>query len=1094
MNNEQFFDTDIDINQEVDFSNIFLNNPLDNIKKAESISDGLILSLSNKGKVDIEYISSLTNKDKYEVIQELHGAIFQNPNTWDEKVEQGWETKEEYLSGNLRKKLIEAENAEKLYPGNFQDNIEALQEMLKNVNGVSASDIFVTLGSPWLPTDVVKDFISYLLKAYCANVSHDLKTGTWDLDFYCCNIQNTVTYGTNRMTAKHIIESTLNQSNITVTDSAYDDETQKFKRVKNEKQTLLALEKQKLILEKFHDWIFADESRKRRLENLYNTLYCTNFTRIYDGSFLKFPDLNPNIKLFDYQKNAVARIIFSPNTLLAHDVGSGKTYEMIAAAHEMKRMGLSNKNLIVVPNDIVNQWENLYKEMYPYSHILVIKPKDFVPAKKDETLIKMRDEDYESIIIPYSSFDKIPLSPDFYKSQLYKEIEENYQTMKDGRNAVTATSRRNYHKYRKMGYLESMEEKIGQREEGVIYFEDLKVDRLFLDECHNYKNVTIDTNICALGINTEGSKKCDDMMNKVHYIQKEHNGGGVIFASGTPITNSITDIYNIQRYLQEGELALLKLSNFNSWIANYAEVVDRFEIDVDTSKCRMVRRYADFKNLPELTSLLSNIADFHHIEKDKDLPEFNGYTDVVVSQRPEFVNFLKDISVRADLVRSRKPRLIKEAEHEGEKNQYDNMLNITNDGRKAALDIRLIDPALPFDERCKAYECATNVKELYDKTNDFKGTQLVFCDISTPKDAFNVYDELKAILMDMGIPSEEIGFIHDATTDKKRAQLFKLVNEGKIRVLIGSSFKLATGVNVQNKLIAIHHLDVPWRPSDMVQREGRIIRQGNTNKEIYIYRYICENSFDAYSWQILEGKQIFISRLLNNQLDMRQAKDLDDAVLNYAEVKALAVGNPLIEKRVNTQNKLSRLILINSASIARKEKLRQTLSTIRNNKKDWEQEIEEVTEDLKFSKKRENREKELSDYEKQEFREKIYKALFHSSNSDEKVLMYYRGFKIIVSPKQYDADNLFIYLEGKRRYYIKLGNSPMGYLVRINNFINKLEDYLKGLKTRFNSNMDYYKQGSFELAKKDSYSEEITKLKQELKKIDDMLIKEEEKK
>ena len=492
--------------------------------------------------------------------------------------------------------------------------------------------------------------------------------------------------------------------------------------------------------------------------------------------------------------------------------------------------------------------------------------------------------------------------------------------------------------------------------------------------------------------------------------------------------------------------------------------------------------------------MLSNIADFHHIEKDKDLPEFNGYTDVVVSQRPEFVNFLKDISVRADLVRSRKPRLIKEAEHEGEKNQYDNMLNITNDGRKAALDIRLIDPALPFDERCKAYECASNVKELYDKANDFKGTQLVFCDISTPKDSFNVYDELKAILMDMGIPSEEIGFIHDATTDKKRAQLFKLVNEGKIRVLIGSSFKLATGVNVQNKLIAIHHLDVPWRPSDMVQREGRIIRQGNTNKEIYIYRYICENSFDAYSWQILEGKQIFISRLLNNQLDMRQAKDLDDAVLNYAEVKALAVGNPLIEKRVNTQNKLSRLILINSASIARKEKLRQTLATIRNNKKDWEQEIEEVTEDLKFSKKRENREKELSDYEKQEFREKIYKALFHSSNNDEKVLMYYRGFKIVVSPKQYDADNLFIYLEGKRRYYIKLGNSPMGYLIRINNFINKLEDYLKGLKTRFNSNMDYYKQGSFELAKKDSYSEEITKLKQELKRIDDMLIKEEEKK
>ena len=1089
---EELQNYDVDINQEVDFSNIFLSNTNNQNIKPESISDGLVLSLSNRGKVDIEYICEICQKDKYDVIQELRGSIFQNPCSWHEEITEGWETKEEYLAGNLRKKLIEAENADKKYPGVFDENIRVLQETLKRRPGIPASDIFATLGSPWLPTDIVEDFIKYLVRAYPVRVSHDLYTGTWGVDAVCYNALDSVTYGTNRMSARHIIESTLNQSNITITDSYYD-YNNKIKRVKNEKETLLALEKQKLILEKFHQWIFSDDSRRRRLENLYNTIYCINFARIYDGSFLKFPDLSSHVTLFDYQKNAVARIVFSPNTLLAHDVGSGKTYEMIAAAHELKRMGLSKKNLIVVPNDILNQWESLYKEMYPKANILVVKSKDFTPSKKQATLTKIINDDYDSIIIPYSSFDRIPLSPDFYRMELYKEIENNVKSIRSSSNCHTTTVLRNYRKFHKDGYLAEMEEKIGEREEGVIYFEDLKIDRLFLDECHNYKNVTIDTNINALGINVGGSKKCDEMMDKVHYVQREHNGGGVIFASGTPITNSITDIYNIQRYLQEGELALLKLNNFNSWIANYAEMVDRFEIDVDTSKCRMVRRYADFKNLPELTSLLSNIADYHHIEKDKDLPMFNGYTDIVVPHRPEFIKFLKDISIRADLVRSHKPRLLKEADKFTEKNSYDNMLNITTDGRKAALDIRLINTKLHFDRRSKVFYCASNVKDLYTKTNDIRGTQLIFCDISTPKDSFNIYDELKTLLIHMGIPSEEIGFIHDATTDNKRNELFKLVNDGKIRVLVGSSFKLATGVNVQNKLVAIHHIDVPWRPSDMVQREGRIIRQGNTNKEIYIYRYICENSFDAYSWQILESKQIFISRLLNNQLDVRQAEDLDDSVLNYAEVKALAVGDPLIEQRVNTQNRLSRLLLVNSTSIAKKEKLRQTLGAIENNKTLWEEEIENVRKDLEISLRPENRDFELDDEQKKNFREILHHALFYSSNNEEKLVTTHRGFKIIVSPKQYDSENLFIYLQGNNKYYVKLGSSPVGYLIRINNFINGLDKHLEELIKRYKDNMNYYELSKKELAKRDDYQDEIIKLQVELKKIDDQLKKEEKK-
>ena len=541
--------------------------------------------------------------------------------------------------------------------------------------------------------------------------------------------------------------------------------------------------------------------------------------------------------------------------------------------------------------------------------------------------------------------------------------------------------------------------------------------------------------------------------------------------------------------MQEGELEILKIRNFNSWIANYAERVDRFEIDVDTSKCRMVRRYADFKNLPELTSLLSNIADFHHISKDNDLPEFNGYTNVVVEHRPEFLEFLKDISVRSDLVRSHCPRLLREKTSDDDKDVYDNMLNITTDGRKAALDIRLFDKTLPFDKRSKVYACALNLKKIYDSTASFKGTQLVFCDISTPKDDFNMYDELKFTLIKMGIPDEEIGFIHDATSDKKRNALFKLMNDGDMRILIGSSFKLATGVNVQNRLIAIHHIDVPWRPSDMVQREGRILRQGNTNKEVYIYRYICENSFDAYSWQILESKQIFIAKLLNNQLDTRSAKDIDDSVLNYAEVKALAVGNPLIEERVNTQNKLSRLLLVHSASIARKEKIRQTLSNIDSNKKQWEEEIDNAKRDLVVSRYKENQE-ELSDEEKRVLREHIHQTLFFGNSDKEVEVATYRGFKILASPKNYDVENVFIYLMGHQKYYVRLGTSSLGYITRINNFIDNLPKYLEELKERYQSNMNYYKTGKEELAKKDDYQEEIIALKEHLAKIDEKLKKE----
>ncbi|MEE0913454.1 MAG: DEAD/DEAH box helicase family protein [Ruminococcus sp.] len=819
-----------------DWNNIFNTDKRTEGVHTDSISDALIMSLNTLGCVDIEYISSITDQDYKTVINTLKGSIYQNPDTWNECFYKGWETADEYLSGNLMRKWKSAFEATKKYNGYFDDNLKAIEKILPPT--VATKDIYITLGSPWVPTHIIDEFIEYLIGPHrsehtytmtndeynlCYSTRHDEITGTWEIpvksryNFTRFSFKTDNVYGTSRMNALHIIERTLNMKSVAIRDEVLCTTNKSGKkRVVNETETMLAIEKQKQIIKKFQKWVWEDDARKKELEEIFEANYSCVCARHFDGSFLEFPTMSKEVSLYPYQKNAVARILFSPNTLLAHDVGSGKTYVMIAAGMELRRMGISKKNLYVVPNNIVGQWENIFLTLYPDANILIVEPKKFTPEKREEILENIRDNDYDAVVMAYSCFEMIPLSFDYYEREInfQKEMIEKITKTKN-----KATSRLTRKSKELDKALESLKQSIHFFYD-TIYFDELGINTLFVDEAHNFKNVPIDTKIAnVLGINSKGSSKCQDMMDKVRCVQKQNDGRGVVLATGTPITNSITDIFVMQKYLQSGELALLDLQSFDSWIGMFAERKTEFEIDVDTNQYRLATRFAKFHNLPELTSLLSSIADFHSADGSAGIPQFDGYKDMLMGKTPQLEYYLKQISSRAETVRA---RLVPRYE--------DNMLKITTDGRKAALDLRLVDNSATFTFQSKVASCAENIFYIYQKTFLDKGTQLVFCDTSTPKKGFNIYDELSALLMNMGIPQEKIAYIHDATTEKKRNALFDDMRKGNIRILIGSTFKLGLGVNVQDKLVALHHLDVPWRPADV----GRILRTFKIKKNVEV--------------------------------------------------------------------------------------------------------------------------------------------------------------------------------------------------------------------------------------------------------------------
>ncbi|MBO5327603.1 MAG: DEAD/DEAH box helicase family protein, partial [Clostridia bacterium] len=1043
----------------------------------DSVADALVSSQRTLGRVDIEYMSAITGKDYKTVIESLGAAIYQNPETWNECFYKGWETADEYLTGNLSRKWNAAWDANCKYKGYFRRNLRALEEILPPT--VATKDIYVTLGSPWVPADIIDDFIEYLLgKCRYANspeyrVKHDELTGTWDIPFKTRydDARSYSTYGTRRMKALYIIERTLNMRDVAVTDKVQNLFNKSGeKRVINKEETVLAIEKQKKIIQKFQSWIWTDAKRKERLEEIFENKFSCVRTRRFDGSFLNFPTMAKGISLYPYQKNAVARILFSKNTLLAHDVGSGKTYVMIAAGMELKRMGLSKKNLYVVPNNIVGQWQKIFLTAYPQAKLLCIEPKHFTPAKRQRVLKDIKDNDYDAIIMAYSCFDMIHLSSQ-YKERALLEEKKIVDTI--AKSSLKNTSGIERAKKKIKDGLIKLLNTVSAEATGIC-FDELGITRLFVDEAHNYKNVPIETQITRiLGISNAGSEKCKSMLEKVKYVQRQNDGGGVVMATGTPITNSITDAYVMQKYLQSGELAALDLQSFDSWVGMFAERATEFEIDVDTNSYRLATRFSKFHNLPELTVLLSSIADFHEMRDSEELPKFDGYTDALIAKTLPFAAFLDQISQRADAVRGGLVRRID-----------DNMLKITTDGRKAALDLRLVDPQSKFTYQSKVARCAENVTNIYFKTLFTKKTQLVFCDTSTPKNGFNLYDELTALLVRNGVKREDIAFVHDAATDKQREELFKKVREGVIRVLIGSTFKLGLGVNVQDKLIAVHHLDVPWRPADMVQREGRILRQGNENESVQIFRYITEGSFDAYSWQLLETKQNFISALLNGSLKQRSGSDVDNTVLNYAEVKALAIGNPLIKKRVETANELTRYLALQRKVIESRERLSKELDELPEKMEQANNRILDCREDMIYY---QINKREYDKEDRKIIRQQIYQAVQENiMQEEEKTLLVYQGFEV-VTPANMLREKPYVWLKRCGKYYVELGDTEMGSIVRIDNF---LEDFI-GLLTKLRLRLDDYKiqeeRINEELEKNESYVDKIESLKQELEKIDKKL-------
>ena len=1041
----------------MDWSNAFDSDERAIGVHTESISDALVLSLTALGRVDIEYISSICGSDYKTVICALKGSIYQNPGTWGECFYKGWETAEEYLSGNLMRKWKEAKEADAQYNGYFGDNIRAIEKVLPPA--VPAEDIYVTLGSPWIPTDVIDDFIIFLfgeppMHYYVDRerliemfrTKHDELTGTWEIPFksrYDHNIAVRETYGTERLEALYILERTLNMQAVAVTDEISCPANRSGKkRVINKADTVAALEKQQKLIKTFQKWVWFDETRENRLEAIFENNFGCVRRRVFDGSFLDFPTMSPSVRLYPYQKDAVARIIFSPNTLLAHEVGAGKTYIMIAAGQELRRMGLSKKNMYVVPNNIVGQWESIFLTMYPGAKLLCVAPKSFTPNKRVKTLERIRDEDFDGIIIAYSCFEQIPLSREYYIEELREKAEiitklatqkgKGTSRLKKKKEAVEAELAEVLHA------VENMYD--------AVCFDEFGISRLFVDEAHNFKNVPLETKLGRIpGISGAGSKKCRDMMDKVRMMQKQNDGGGVVFATGTPVTNSITDAFIMQSYLQSGELALLDLQSIDSWIGMFAERTTEFEIDVDTSAYRMKTRFSKFHNLPELTSLLSSIADFHQTEESKDIPKTDGYHDALISQTPFLTAYIKDISRRADDVRNGRVG-----------RTDDNMLKITTDGRKAALDMRLVDATAPFSYRYKVERCAENVADIYRRTRKNRSTQIVFCDTSTPKADFNIYTELKERLILLGVPETQIAFIHDAKTEEERSCLFAGVRSGDTAVLLGSTFKLGLGVNIQDRLLALHHMDVPWRPSDMTQREGRILRQGNTNPKVSIYRYITEGSFDAYSWQLLETKQRFITGLLSGSLSERSGADIEDTVLNYAEVKALAIGEPLIKKRVEAANELTRYMTLQRKLVESRIRMEKELLELPGKILDQRSSIRNCEEDLRYYMQwkqenppaLENSQKRDEAKKRKAVREKIGSAIReHVLATGEKTVTRYRGFDVVL-PANLTREKPFVWLCRCGKYSVELGDRDIGILTRIDNRLDTLDEHLRDIKKR----------------------------------------------
>ena len=893
-------------------------------EKVDTAVEALALSIGEKAHVDMDYMGRLTGKDEETLFSELTGVVFLNPAyTGENDGHEKYLPADEYLSGNVRQKLAVAQGKAE-QDTQYQINADALAQV--QPTDLTASEISVRLGATWLDTEYVRRFIFETLGTprsaqWGMKVHYSGITGEWRIEGKSTdrgNVKAISTYGTKRINAYEIIEDTLNLKDVRIFDYVYDADGRKT-AVLNKKETAIAQSKQELIKDAFAEWIWKDPDRREAICKTYNILFNSNRPREYDGSHISFSGMNPEITLRKHQVNAIAHILYGGNTLLAHVVGAGKTFEMVAAAMESKRLGLCQKSLFVVPNHLTEQWATEFLQLYPAANILVATRKDFETKNRKKFCGRIATGDYDAIIIGHSQFEKIPMSVERQRAILEQQIDEIMMGISEAKREKAE----NFTIKQMMKTQKGLQAKIDKlndqsRKDDVVTFEELGVDRIFIDESHYFKNLFLYTKMRNVGgIAQTEAQKSSDLFMKCRYLDEITGGRGIVFATGTPISNSMVELYTIQRYLQMSALEEQGLQHFDSWAANYGETVTAIELSPEGTGYRAKTRFAKFYNLPELMSVFKNVADIQTADMLKlPVPEAH-YHNIALKPSEYQKEIVASLAERAEKVRNREVD-----------SSVDNMLLITNDGRKLALDQRLINPMLPSDPNSKAAKCAENVFEIWQRTADKRSTQMIFCDLSTPKDdgTFSVYDDIHAKLLELGIPENEIAFIHNAKSEVQKKDLFGKVRSGQVRILLGSTQRMGAGTNCQQKLIALHHLDCPWRPSDLQQREGRIIRQGNENPEVDIYSYVTEGTFDAYLYQLVESKQKFISQIMTSKSPVRSAEDVDEQALSYAEIKALASGNPMIKEKMDLDIEVSKLKLLKANHLSQKYALEDAIS------------------------------------------------------------------------------------------------------------------------------------------------------------------------
>ena len=1018
------------------------------VTSVDTPSEALAVSIGEHGKVDLPYMAELlgTPGEYGRITTELSGVIFKDPAADPTDPEAGWQMADEYLSGDVRAKLRMAQFAAETNP-EFVVNVDALTKA--QPRELEASEIDVRLGATWLDPDIIQKFmtetfqIPYYLR-HAVKVRYSPYTAEWRVEGKTAtgrgDIISSETYGTSRANAYKILEETLNLKDVRIYDTIEDAEG-KPKRVLNKRETMLAQQKQQVIKDAFANWVWQDPQRRIALVKQYNELFNSTRPREYDGSHIHFVGMNPEITLREHQRNAIAHVLYGGNTLLAHEVGAGKTYEMAASAMEAKRLGLCQKSLFVVPNHLTEQWASEFLNLYPNAKLLVARRKDFETANRKKFCARIATGDYDAVIIGHSQFERIPLSFERQERIIQEQIYETLAAINELKvHAGENFSIKQMEKTRKT--LETKLEKLrsDERKDDVITFEQLGVDRLFVDESHFYKNLFLTTKMRNVaGLSTSEAQKSSDMFGKCRYLDEITGGRGVVFATGTPVSNSMTELYTVMRYLQYGTLQKKNLTHFDCWASTFGETTTAIELAPEGTGYRARTRFAKFFNLPELMSMFKEVADIKTSDQ-LHLPVPEAKFETVVAKPSEIQKeMVQELSKRAARI------------HSGTVDaSEDNMLCVTNDGRKIGLDVRLMNPMLPDDPNSKLNVCVQNVLKIWEEGKDQKLTQLLFCDLSTPKNDgnFNVYDDIRKKLVAAGVPENEIEFIHNADTEAKKAALFSKVRSGDVRVLLGSTAKMGAGTNVQSRLVAVHHLDVGWKPSDMTQRNGRIIRQGNMNKEVKVFNYVTEGTFDSYLFQTLENKQRFISQIMTSKSPVRSCEDVDEQALSYAEIKALCAGNPLIKEKMDLDVQVAKLKVLKADHQSQKFRLQDKLLTkFPADIQETNAYIAGVKADAQLADAHPQGKEEFCGMtikgvaydEKKTAGERLVLACSELPNAEEKVIGSYRGFELSLRFDTFRSEYQAL-LKGQRKYTVPLGTDPLGNIIRLDNSLNNFPE------------------------------------------------------